>query len=504
MVDVRRPARRPEVQEHDHDGSGVGAFAKRPLLRRAPLSEAPVTAAELAGVWAGTLSHGGETEPIALELEAGTDGKVLIRMSVPVAHLVRAPDRSVPAQFQGNEVRLGPFVLEYDRAAKTLSGVAPRDLVPLYEMPLAAARRAVRRGAARGEGAPLATPVWTFDAGSPLWAGATFAEGTVYAGGQDGQLHAVDARSGQKRWSFRAGGPIRTRPTVAGAELYFQADDGYLYKLASGSGEERWRVRVVEKPIERLPFDNPKSRYDRFGSDVRGRRTAVSRHPRRAGACDGPVAGREDLEFTSGDSVLAAPAVEGDRVFFGSFDGSVYALEAGTGKRVWKRDTRGAVVSTPALVRRPRGRRQSELRPGGPRRADGRASLDTVHLVLVGRVVGRRARRCRLRRLVGCRRRLRLRARTGERRWKADVYGWAWGQPAVTDRGSTRGRPARRTTWPATRAWSWRSTGRPDARVALRGGAGRDRGVRLPGLTGRGGRPRLRHRPRRQGVRLEQ
>jgi outer membrane protein assembly factor BamB len=23
-------------------------------------------------------------------------------------------------------------------------------------------------------------------------------------------------------------------------------------------------------------------------------------------------------------------------------------------------------------------------------------------------------------------------ARTGDRRWKSDVYGWAWGQPAVT------------------------------------------------------------------------
>jgi outer membrane protein assembly factor BamB len=23
--------------------------------------------------------------------------------------------------------------------------------------------------------------------------------------------------------------------------------------------------------------------------------------------------------------------------------------------------------------------------------------------------------------------------RTGERRWKTDVFGWAWGQPAVTD-----------------------------------------------------------------------
>lgn len=229
----------------------------------------PVTVAEIAGVWAGTLSHAGETEALALELEPGTDGTVLIRMSVPIAHLARAPIGRVPAQAQGNEVRVGPFVFQYDREAKTLSGVAPKDLVPLYEIPLVLRRVERFDVPARPEiGAPVVAPVWTFDAGSPLWAGATFADGTVYVGGQDGQLHALDARTGQKTWSFKAGGAIRTRATVSGPDLYFQADDGLLYKLATVGGEERWRVRVVEKPIERLPFDNPKSRYDRFGSDV--------------------------------------------------------------------------------------------------------------------------------------------------------------------------------------------------------------------------------------------
>jgi len=93
-------------------------------------AETPATVAEIAGIWAGTLTHAGETEPFALELEPGTDGKVLLRMSVPVAHLDRAPIGRVAAQVQGPEVRLGPFVLRYDRGAKTLSGVAPRDLVP--------------------------------------------------------------------------------------------------------------------------------------------------------------------------------------------------------------------------------------------------------------------------------------------------------------------------------------------------------------------------------------
>jgi outer membrane protein assembly factor BamB len=398
-------------------------------------AEAPVSVAEIAGIWTGTLSHAGETEPIALELEPGADGKVLIRMSVPVAHLARVPIGRVPAQFEGNEVRLGPFVFRYDRGAKTLSGVAPRDLVPLYEIPLTL-RRAERFDVPERPaiGAPLVAPAWTFDAGAPLWAGATFADGTVYAGGQDGRLHAVDARTGRKRWSFAAGGPIRTRVTASGAELYFQADDGFLYKLAAASGEERWRARVVEKPIERLPFDDPKSRYDRFGSDVTvaGGRLYLGTHDGRLLAVD-PERGEKAWEFASGDSVLAAPAVEGDRVVFGSYDGHVYALDAGSGRLVWKRDTRGAVVSTPALVgdRVVVGNRSYDLlgldaRTGEPAWTryiwfswveSSAAVRDGVAYVGSSDAAAVYA----------------FDVRTGERRWKTDVYGWAWGQPAVTD-----------------------------------------------------------------------
>ncbi len=279
----------------------IGCLVLALLLAAAPAAfdstEPPVTVAEIAGVWAGTLSHAGETEPIALELEPGTDGKVLIRMSVPVAHLARAPIGRVPGQFQGNEVRLGPFVFQYDRGAKTLCGVAPKDLVPLYEIPLTLRRVERFDVPPRPEiGAPVAAPVWTFDAGSPLWAGATFADGTVYAGGQDGQLHAVDARSGRKRWSFKAGGPIRTRPTVAGADLYFQADDGFLYKLARGErgsalagpgGREADRAAAVRQPEVAL-------RPVRVGRDG-GRWAALPRHARRARGGDRPGARREGL-----------------------------------------------------------------------------------------------------------------------------------------------------------------------------------------------------------------
>ena len=260
-------------------------------------AEPPVTVAEIAGVWAGTLSHAGETEPMALELEPGSDGKVLIRMSVPVAHLDRAPIGRVSPQIQGNEVRLGPFVLQYDRGAKTLSGVAPRDLVPLYEIPLTLRRVERFDMPARPPiGAPAVTPVWTFDAGSPLWAGATFADETVYAGGQDGQLHAVDAHTGRKRWSFKAGGPIRTRPTVAGADAVLpgrrrvpvQARHGERGRaLAGPGGGETDRAAAVRQPEVAV-------RPVRVGRDG-GRGAALPRHARRARGGHRSGARREGL-----------------------------------------------------------------------------------------------------------------------------------------------------------------------------------------------------------------
>jgi outer membrane protein assembly factor BamB len=337
---------------------------------------------------------------------------------------------------QDREVRLGPFSLTYDRAAGTLSGTMPAELAPVYKVPFTLRRIERLDLPVRPEpSAPLATPVWTFEAGAPLWAGATFGGGVVYAGGEDGRLHALEARTGKEVWAFKAGAAIRTRPTVAGGAVYFQADDGVLYALAANSGKERWRLKVVEKPIERLPFDNPKSRYDRFGSDVTvaGGRLHLGAHDGHVVAVD-PAQGAKVWDFASGDAVLAAPAVDSGRVYFGSFDRHVYALEAATGKLLWKRDTAAPVVSTPAVA-------------GDAPIVIGSRSYDLLGLdARTGEIAWKRyvwfswiESSATIRdgvAYVGSSDAAAVFAhdvRDGRLVWKTDVYGWAWGQPAVSE-----------------------------------------------------------------------
>jgi outer membrane protein assembly factor BamB len=54
--------------------------------------------------------------------------------------------------------------------------------------------------------------------------------------------------------------------------------------------------------------------------------------------------------FKTGDSIESAPAVVNGRIYFGSHDNSVYALNARTGELVWKYTTGNLVSGSPAVV----------------------------------------------------------------------------------------------------------------------------------------------------------
>ena len=392
-----------------------------------------VTVPDLAGTWSGMMEHAGEREPLALTFEPSAGDTMLLRLTEPIVHWDHVPLGRAVVHLNGDSVRIGPFRLAYDAAARTLAGEMPRALVPVHSIPFVLHRvERVDLPERAAPTAPVQEPAWTFDAGARLWAGPTFDGGLVYVGGEDGTLHALDARTGARRWSYHCGGPLRARPALAGGALYIAADDGVLYALDARRGAERWHVRLSEGPVVRLPFDDPRSRYDRFGSDV-----TVADGTLYVGTNDGKLValaaadGRERWRFAAGDAVLAAPAVSGARVVFGSYDHCVYALDRARGTLLWKRDTQGAVVSTPALDRNRAvvGTRAYELLGLDLATGDVRWTRYiwgswVESSVAVKDGVG----------YVGSSDAAAVYAfdmATGAPRWKADVYGWSWGQPAV-------------------------------------------------------------------------
>lgn len=139
---------------------------------------------------------------------------------------------------------------------------------------------------------------------------ATVAGQHLFVGSRNGLLYALNARTGCIEWTFEASAGVRSSPTVstgtgAGATVFFGDAHAYVYALDAASGKLRWRSKVEEH----------------LDAMITG---AVALHNGRLYV---PVS---SLEEGSG----GMPTYE-----CCTFRGSVVALDAATGRQVWKTHT---------------------------------------------------------------------------------------------------------------------------------------------------------------------
>jgi outer membrane protein assembly factor BamB len=73
--------------------------------------------------------------------------------------------------------------------------------------------------------------------------------------------------------------------------------------------------------------------------------------PTHEGVYDSPAPALSELawKFRTGGRVLSSPAVLGDRVYVGSSDGKLYAIDRATGTERWQFASKGPIASSPAV-----------------------------------------------------------------------------------------------------------------------------------------------------------
>jgi outer membrane protein assembly factor BamB len=299
----------------------------------------------LEGWWSADPVFAGESSHVALHFET-VDGKPVAKLSLPA---IAVYDVSLGAvTISGNQVDMQPlsFPLTWDAARKTLSGVLPKDAVPVYPIPIEFKR-----------GEPLVKPppptwnspkparLWSVEVGSPVWAGLARDPDTrlLFVGTDAGVLHAI-ADDGTVRWKYTAGGPIRSEPKILQGHVYVSSDAGFTSKLDIGSGREVWRVRTDEITAPRLPPTDEKTRWDRYGSGIvaDAHRLYFASRDKNLYALDIQT-GATLWKFTASDIMTATPALYRDLVLVADYAGKVQALDAADGKPRWTYDAKLAV-----------------------------------------------------------------------------------------------------------------------------------------------------------------
>lgn len=115
-------------------------------------------------------------------------------------------------------------------------------------------------------------------------------------------VHCLDAGTGALRWSFFTEGPVRFAPVVRDGKVYFGSDDGNVYGLKATGGELLWKYQPSSDD-RRLP----------------GNGHMISLWPVRTGL------------------VVEDQAVYAGAGLFPDHGVYLFALDADTGKEVWKR-----------------------------------------------------------------------------------------------------------------------------------------------------------------------
>jgi polyvinyl alcohol dehydrogenase (cytochrome) len=128
--------------------------------------------------------------------------------------------------------------------------------------------------------------------------------GRIYVGSEDGTVYSLDAKTGCVYWTFKAPFTVKTAvsPGFGGKILYFGDVGGNVYAVSSMAGKIVWKTHVDSHPAARIT-----------GSPVF-------------------YSGRLYVPVSSGEEGSAIDS----KYACCTFRGSLVALDAATGKQIWK------------------------------------------------------------------------------------------------------------------------------------------------------------------------
>jgi len=175
--------------------------------------------------------------------------------------------------------------------------------------------------------------------GWDLWLSSpTVDGGTVYVGGGDGKVYAVEAATGKSRWSFQTQQRVRSCPALKDGTLFVGSFDGFVYALDAVTGRERWKFDTREA-IQSSPAVAEGTVF------IGSRSAAVFALDAQTGAL------KWKTRHPNGSWVLGSPAVAQGKVIVGSSDEQfLHALDMKTGQEVWRLDTRYRMLGSPVIA----------------------------------------------------------------------------------------------------------------------------------------------------------
>lgn len=174
---------------------------------------------------------------------------------------------------------------------------------------------------------------WFFQTNGVVTASPIIEQDVLYCGSSDGVFYALDAKSGKLLWSYKSVGAIRSEALIKEDALIFNAQSN-LVALNKTDGTLLWQYPVPVKDSLTSSFDEWDYHASEpilymgsiyFGDDYG--------NVHKVNAQDGT--GDILFKTESGAAIHSGITIDNHRLYFGDWDGWVYAYDLQKGMRLW-------------------------------------------------------------------------------------------------------------------------------------------------------------------------
>jgi outer membrane protein assembly factor BamB len=191
-------------------------------------------------------------------------------------------------------------------------------------------------------------PVWTFRGHALLEFPPVIAYGRLYIVNNKGEVFAIDERRGKAVWTHRTHRCSAASPAVGGHLVFVSllntppcnashGTDGKVIAFDAETGRIRWQRTIG--PNESSPLIVRKLVIVGDWSHNVYAFTAAT--------------GNLRWHYHAGGLIKGAVAFSGNRIYFGSYDTHVYALDVRTGKQVWRASSQPRIGRTGTFYANP-------------------------------------------------------------------------------------------------------------------------------------------------------
>ncbi|MFL6283610.1 MAG: PQQ-binding-like beta-propeller repeat protein [Pyrinomonadaceae bacterium] len=182
--------------------------------------------------------------------------------------------------------------------------------------------------------------VWKINSGDDGPTAAVVEDGLVAFNTESCTLVVVDEKTGKLVWQEWLGDPLMSQPAVSKGRLYMAYPAGQRGHAQNQNAIPHMNQQSAAANITAKPLQNsPHKPAEQNANEEAGSHRLL---------CADLKTGKHIWERAISSDVISAPVVSDGRVYFTTFDGNSYSLDASDGALVWKKENAG--TSAPLVV----------------------------------------------------------------------------------------------------------------------------------------------------------